>query len=328
MGEGPGGICPQGSARIDLPPGKRKGTYPQRPCLLREEHRLVGRGRFDSVLIHAPSATRTVNREPNRRDAIVTEMSYGEFEKPSEMQGASFGARPALAQMRDRLVHIRPTGREDNVPSKEAGKPPYTRLTCDVTFLSGDPITNVVDRFGAVTAQLDPPVQAGQIMSETFISQGWFVSRLKEKVGAPGFPGVVGILAMEKTKSGSMMWMLRDPSPEQMAQVKQWFVWAMANRSQALYVANISPQPPAGAASPVPGQPASPFVAAPAGSPFAPTPAAAPTPAVPAASPAPAAPVGPWQPTLPPGMQAAPAPTAAAAPAAVQPGPEVPPWQR
>ena len=291
----------------------------------------------------ASPVTGTVNREPNRRDAIVTEMNYGEFEKPSEMQGASFGARPAFAQMRDRLVHIRPTGREDNVPSKEAGRPPYTRLTCDVTFLSGDPITNVVDRFGAVTAQLDPPVQAGQIMPETFISQGWFVSRLKEKVGVPGFPGVVGVLSMEKTKSGNMMWMLRDPSPEQMAQVKQWFVWAMANRSQALYVANTPPQPPAGAASPVPGQPASPF-AAPAGSSFAPTPAAAPVSEYQvgdgvtvgganfvkhgeAVFPA-AVSTGPWQPTLPPGMQAAPAPTAAVAPAAAQPGPEVPPWQR
>jgi hypothetical protein len=245
----------------------------------------------------------------------VSEMSFEDFGKPSEMQGTGFGARPALAQMKGRLVHIRPTGREDNIPSKEAGKPPYTRLTCDVTFLSGEPIPVVLDKFGTVSAQIDPPVQAGQIMPETFVSQGWFVSRLKDKVGVPGFPGVLGILDLEKQKSGNSMWIMRDPTPEQMATAKQWFAWAMADRSRALYV----PAAPAPQVAPVtpPVQYAQQAPAsAPAGSPFA-QPAAAPAPAT----------GGTWQPSLPPGISPTATPVAAAPPAA-QPGPDVPPWQR
>jgi hypothetical protein len=236
-------------------------------------------------------------------------MNFEAFAVPSSIPAPTAGGFPALAQLKGRLLHIRPTGRQDDVTTPKQPTP-HTRLTCEVTFLDGAPITERTDQMGNVVP-FTPPIMPGQVMVDMFVSQSYFVRRLKDKVGMPGYPGMVGILGQEPVR-GNLMWNMADPSPAQMNQLGQWFAWRNQQGAAAHYVpAPVQVAPPV--APPVAYAPQVP-APAPVGSPFAqPAPVAAP------------APVGSWTPTLPPGMAPATAPVAAPAP---QPGPDVPPWQR
>lgn len=247
--------------------------------------------------------------------------TWQEFTLPSKMQGAGGGRHPSFEQLAGRLVHILPTGREDNVTT-DFKKTPHTRLSCDLTFFDGPEIGVVTGKDGQVKAQLTPAVQPGQTMTGRFVNQDWFVSRLKDKVGQPGFPGIVGVLFKGKSDKGNDLWMLQDPSPQQLESVKAWFMWKASNPGQGVYTPSAPvTAPPAPAFSAAPMQQQAPAAyAAPAAAPFAQpqqVPAATPF-AAPPAAPAPYA--APAQP--------------AAAPVA-QPGAEQPqapsgvqPWQR
>jgi len=224
----------------------------------------------------------------------MTQMTYDDFTLPSQLPSSGGGGYPSLAQLSGRLLHILPRGRQDNVVT-EKQPTPHTRLTCDVTFLDGAPIPAIIDKMGG-QKPLTPPIGPGQVMRDMFMSQKWFVSRLGDKVGVPGFPGIVGVLATETVK-GNPMWRLSDPTPEQLAQVKQWFAWRMQQGDAAYYRPDPVQATPA-AASPFPAQSQQQ------------TPTAAPNPF------AQQAPAQPQQPAP---------PAAALAP---QPGPETPPWLR
>lgn len=231
--------------------------------------------------------------------------TWQEFTLPSRMQGSGGGRHPSMQQLVGRLVHILPTGREDNVTT-EYKKTPHTRLSCDLTFFDGDPITAVLDKSGQVKSQLTPPVQPGQTMQGRFVNQEWFVSRLKDKVGTPGFPGIVGVMHKGKSDRGNDLWQLTDPTPQQLETVKAWFMWKASNPGQGVYVP----------AAPAQAPPVAPAFSAPAQAPAA---GYAPAPGAPFAQPAAAAPFA--QPAAP--VQAAPQPGAEQqAPAGV------PPWQR
>jgi hypothetical protein len=240
----------------------------------------------------------------------MTDMPFEDFQQPSTISGGGGSAHPTFAQLIGRLVWIYPTTREDNVTTPKRVRP-HTKVTCDLAFLSGGPIDAVINGETGAATPLTPPVQPGQVMVGRWVNQDWFANRLKDKVGVPGFPGIVGIVGQGRGKTGNMFYQLTDPSPEQMAQVRQWFTW---KNSQPAGSVNYVPAPVAPPVAP-PVQYAQPVQATPVpqGSPFAPA----------ARAPAPA---GPWQPTMPPGMT--PATPAATVPAAPQPGPEVPPWQR
>lgn len=233
----------------------------------------------------------------------MTDMPYEDFALPSALPGGGTKL-PGMHQLRGRLIHMFPTAVEHGVTS-ELKKDPHTRLTCDVTFLDGDPIAAIVN--GAtqqVTQALNPPVMPGQTMVGMWISQAWFVSRLERKIGQPGFPGIVGIVGSQPSGQGAPMTILTDPTPAQLEQVKAWFAWKNANPGQGVYVP-AAPVPQAVAPAPVyaqsvPAQPAfvppvaqpAPVQQAPVPNPFAqPQPAAQP---VPAAAPT-GAPLPPWQ---------------------------------
>jgi hypothetical protein len=243
--------------------------------------------------------------------------TWQEFTLPSALPGGGGGTYPALAQYAGRLLHMLPTSREDNVTTQMKPKP-HVRLMVDITFFDGAPIDRVLDKSGQTKAQLSPPLNAGETLKGMFVNQEWFTARLKDHVGEPGFPGIVGVLATVPTK-GNPMWMLSDPTPQQLETVKGWFMWKASNPGAGVYVPAAPVQAPPGiAAPPAPAfsapQPAAGYAPAP-GAPFAQPPAATP---FAAAAPAPYAP-----------------PAAPAAPAA-QPGAEqlqqapagVPPWQR
>lgn len=282
-------------------------------------------------------------------------MTLDDFQMPSEMPGGG-GSHPSMAQLSGRLVWILPTGREDNVTT-DLQPTPHTRLTVELAFLDGAPISTVLDKQGQIKSTFTPPVQPGQVMTGRFMNQSWFVSRLKDKVGQVGFPGIVGVLKQIPGKRNPL-WALGDPTPEQMAQARQWFSW---KQSQAPGAANYVPappappvptafvqqQPPAQYAQPAaPQAPQSPFAQPPAQ--YAPQPGYAPAAAGPMATPAgypapgvppqqptapvqpPAAPpMGQWAPQVPAGAQVVSQPEQPPAPApAAQPGPGVPPWQR
>ncbi len=253
----------------------------------------------------------------------MSEIPYEDFSNPSEMS-AGGGAHPSLAQLSGRLVWLLPTAREDGVTTERKTKP-HTKLTCDAAFLTGDPIDRVVRKDGTVSAELDPPVQPGQIMVGRWVNQEWIVNRLRDRVGQPGFPGMIGIVTLSTVKGGNTMWVLSDPSPDDMNRAKAWFAWMRSQPDHATrYVPNAQPVAP-------PAQPpASPFApqAAPSAPPFAApaAPAATPDPwAVPSAQPTPAAPF-PTQPPPPPSP-----PFQPQAPVQQQPVPDTsatPPWMR
>lgn len=229
----------------------------------------------------------------------MTDMPYEDFALPSALPGGGGTKLPGLSQLKGRLVHVFPTAVEHGVTS-ELKKDPHTRLTCDITFLTGDPIGAVVNGLTQVATPLTPAVQPGQTMVGIWISQAWFVSRLKAKVGQPGFPGIIGIVGAEPTGKGAPMVVLTDPTPAQVEQVKAWFAWKNANPGQGVYVPAapvVAPQPG------VPVQQAQSVYAQPAPAPVDPWAPAAPMPnpfAQPVAQPAPAAapagaPLPPWQ---------------------------------
>lgn len=232
----------------------------------------------------------------------MTQMTYDDFTLPSQLPSSGGGGYPSFAQLSGRLLHILPRGRQDNVVTAKQSTP-HTRLTCDVTFLDGPAIPAIIDQTGG-QEPLTPPIGPGQVMRDMFMSQKWFVSRLGDKVGVPGFPGIVGVLATETVK-GNPMWRLSDPTPEQLAQVKQWFAWRMQQGDAAYYRPDPVQATPAAAPNPFAQQaPAQPDGAVVPANPFASTQPASPAPAQP-------------QQPVPP-----------AAPLAPQPGPETPPWLR
>ena len=215
----------------------------------------------------------------------MSTMPFEDFDAPSALPGGG-GSHPSMAQLKGRLVHIMPTGREDGVTT-DLQPTPHTRLTVELTFLDGAPIEHVLNKQGQVTSTFTPPVQPGQVMTGRFMNQSWFVTRLKDRIGQPGFPGIVGVVAQIPGKRNPL-WALTDPTPQQMDAVRQWFAWRNEQGAAAHYV----PAPPA------------PPVAAPAPAYAAPAPAQTPAPqtvaspfAQPAPTPAPAVSgqVPPWQ---------------------------------
>jgi hypothetical protein len=220
---------------------------------------------------------------------MTDNMAFEDFALPSALPGGGGTKMPGLTQLKGRLVHVMPTAVEHNVTS-ELKKDPHTRLTCDVTFLDGDPIGAVVNGLTQQATPLTPPVMPGQTMVGLWISQAWFVSRLKTRVGQPGFPGIVGVVGSQPTGKGAPMVILTDPTPAQLEVVKGWFAWKNANPGQGVYV------PAAPVAAPVVQQ--APAPVAPAYAP--PAPAQAPAFIPPVAAPQPAAqpvsaPLPPWQ---------------------------------
>lgn len=190
----------------------------------------------------------------------MTDMPFSGFQAPSEMD-AGGGPRPALAQMQGRLLHIFPTGITEGATSTLKPEP-HTRMTCDVTFLDGAPIGQVLNKLGAVTAVLTPPIEAGVVVGDFWINQGWFVNRLKRYAGQAGWPGLLGVLGTQPSKSGSPMWVLLDPSPQQMEQAKVWFaqVYATgANRYAPAPVQQVGAPAPAPQYATAPAAPASPW---------------------------------------------------------------------
>jgi hypothetical protein len=202
----------------------------------------------------------------------MTEMSFDDFAAPSSLSGGGDGyKRPALSQLSGRLLHVFPTLREDNCVTTYQPTP-HTRITAELTFLDGDPIDRVIDKNGTVTAMMSPMVNPGQVMSGYWLNQKWLVNRLKDRVGQPGFPGMVGVLTHERGKSGNSYWALRDPSEAQMNAVRQWFKWRRQQGDFALYVPDPDPveaQAPAAAPNLFGGAPAQ----APAPNPFGGAPA-------------------------------------------------------
>lgn len=207
----------------------------------------------------------------------MTTMPFDGFQAPSEMGGG--GPRPSLAQLQGRLLHIFPTDIAEGVTSTLKPEP-HTRMTCDVTFLDGPPIGQVLNKLGAVTAVLTPPIEAGTVVSDFWINQGWFVNRLKRNFGHAGWPGLLGVLGTQPSKNGgNPMWCLLDPTIQQAEQAKAWFQQVYvtgANRYVPAPVAQLgapTAQPAYAAAPPAPASPWAPGVApaqVPAAAPVAP----------------------------------------------------------
>lgn len=148
-------------------------------------------------------------------------MTYNDFELPSETASGDGGSFPAVAQLQGRLLHVFPTRVERAIVTKNRATP-HDRLTCDVTFLDGPPIVEKISQDGDRTP-FDAPINPGETMRGMYLSQSWFVSRLANRVGEPGFPGMVGVLNRVNLPNGRRMWMLDDPSREQLQSAVAWF---------------------------------------------------------------------------------------------------------
>jgi hypothetical protein len=155
----------------------------------------------------------------------MTELSIEveDFQNPSELASAGSGNYPALSQLRGRLLWVKPILRKDNQASIQRPEP-HTVMVCDMAFLDGPAIAHRLDKDGDIHATFDEPVNPGDVIRGMYFSQGWFVSRLKDRAGDPTFPGLVGILGKAPARTGQM-WVLTDPSPAQMTQLRTWAAW-------------------------------------------------------------------------------------------------------
>lgn len=203
----------------------------------------------------------------------MSEMSFGDFQKPSELGGG--GPRPTLTQLLGRLVHIFPTRIDEGVTSPLKATP-HTRAVCDVTFLDGPAIGEVLNKHGQISATLTPAVQAGQVMTDVWLSQGWFASRLAKSFNKPGWPGLLGVVGKQAIPGkADPMFVLLDPTPAQADLAKGWFQQVYitgANRYEPAPVAPVGAPPVQPAYATSPPAPASPWApgAAPAQAPAAP----------------------------------------------------------
>jgi hypothetical protein len=213
----------------------------------------------------------------------MTNMSYEDFALPSALPGGSGGAWPALAQYNRRLVHIMPVEREDGVTTQLKQRP-HTRLKVDITFFDGPAIAEVVSQNGTVTAQMTPPLGAGQTLQGLYMNQEWFVARLKDRIRQPGFPGIIGVMSETPSGKGSNMRVLADPTPAQVETIRTWFAWKNANPGVGVYTPELAPPvaaPPVTYAAPpvAPQQPvADPWAPSAQAAPPSPAPSGAPRP--------------------------------------------------
>jgi hypothetical protein len=203
----------------------------------------------------------------------MTDMPMQGFQKPSDVKLPDLKKWPSLQQLIGRLLVVRPIeiGQLKDMSSEAAiaaGKMKDV-IFCDVTFLTGSPIAVVLDKMQQVTQQLDPPVSVGMTMDRYIIGQAWFMRRLKDKVGEPGYPGLLGVLGTQKFGT-NVGWVLLEPSDEHLALAGKWQVHAARQRSAAVAASNpMVVSAPAPAPAPAPAEPWSPPVAAPIADPWA-----------------------------------------------------------
>jgi hypothetical protein len=151
-------------------------------------------------------------------------VTVNEFENEGFDQAAPpVGARPAFAQFRDRLLLIRPTAIERNVPNDLQPGTFKDRVTADVVFLDGDTITDKIDDDGA-HPELDEPIRPGDIMEDYWISQTLIVRQIKGKIGATVNPWVLGRLTKlpprQKGRKGA--WSLAEFTPDDAKRAASW----------------------------------------------------------------------------------------------------------
>lgn len=178
----------------------------------------------------------------------MTEIPQG-FITPSSTN-ITIKPSPAIAQLAGRLVVVKPQEVREfentNKDSKNFGKM-EEKMLADVTFLDGDPISVVLDQFGQVTKQLDEPISRGVTM-ERKIMPGFFLRKqFRALIGNAGHPGTCGRLKRVKTKEGSM-WILEDPTPEELKQAGKWWAW---KQQQAPTAPSFAPQSATTPAPPV-----------------------------------------------------------------------------
>ena len=115
---------------------------------------------------------------------------FDPFDAPK--QGGKF---PALAQLENRLCIWEAQGAPTTQPDRFNPGTMKPRLTCNITFLDGETITEKIDKEGDATP-LPEPIEAGKVMAGMFISQTKMVSQLRGRrmvlgrvVKLPKIPG-------------------------------------------------------------------------------------------------------------------------------------------
>lgn len=127
-------------------------------------------------------------------DSLTTEPAQVDDDNPFDSP-APGGAFPALDQLRDRLCIFEPQGPAQMVADRFNPGTMKPRLTCNITFLDGETITEKIDKEGDATP-LPEPIEAGKVMAGMFISQTKMVSQLRGRrmvlgrvVKLPKIPG-------------------------------------------------------------------------------------------------------------------------------------------
>ena len=115
---------------------------------------------------------------------------------------APSGNYPAFKQLVGRHLVIRPTKLELQVPGVNPGDKPRDRITADILVCNGDPIAHKLDKYGAVVADLDPPVTPGTVIEGLYISGGKIVKELTPAVKRNGV--VIGkLIQLPPQKAGN-----------------------------------------------------------------------------------------------------------------------------
>lgn len=114
--------------------------------------------------------------------------------EPGSKGGGGF---PHVCQLTGRLLILKPTNLTKNAPGVEEGKV-SDRMDVDVHVLSGDPIGEIKDGYGAVKTTLDTALEVPFLCEGMWINQKVLVNQLRDAYRKEGI--VLGVLVVDEPR--------------------------------------------------------------------------------------------------------------------------------
>jgi hypothetical protein len=139
------------------------------------------------------------------------------------------GAFPGVAQLKGRLVIIKPLNLEKHVPGVEAGKF-VDRITADVHVLDGEPITAALDKDGDIKAEFDEPLVPAFVLESMYLSQTVLVNQLRAAYKNDGI--VLGRIGQDpaRKKGQNKAWVLETANDADKATAREYWTTYLAEQ--------------------------------------------------------------------------------------------------
>ena len=134
------------------------------------------------------------------------------------------GAFPGVAQLKGRLVIVKPLNLEKNVPAPGENGKTQDRITADVHVLDGEPIAAALDKDGDIKAEFDEPLTAPFVLESMYLSQTVLVNQLRSAYKNDGI--VLGRIGQEpaRKKGQNKPWVFENATDADKATAREY--WA------------------------------------------------------------------------------------------------------